>query len=160
MVAVIKGWSFEGCQQLQEGEAATGKRWRDNFGSIMVVGCRTSNGVFLRVKSSPVALRGRKQTLCIPAGEGGKVWKVFAEMLASTVGVGVAVKTPLQVLEEGGHVLMKKSYWEAVVGVEEEPGVASKSDGKKEHCVKVILTIVGTDLGWRQARKHLKMVGK
>lgn len=93
-MAVLKGFSSEGCQQLPEGEVAMGKRWRENFGSVMVVGCRNRNGNFLKIESSPVAQRGRNVALCIPAGVGGDGWRVFAEMLASTVGVGFQLRPP------------------------------------------------------------------
>lgn len=52
---------------------------------------------------------------------------------------------------------MKKPFREVVMGVEEEPGEIRELD--EEYFVKIVLTLVGSALGWRLTRKHLEMAG-
>lgn len=115
---------------------------------------RNQNGNFIKVESSPVELKRSRVVLCIPFGEGGGGWKVFASKLAFMVGVGVVSKAPGQRVEMVERRLTRQSYLEVAKGGSEETSTGG-SEGVKT--VTINFTFDGSVRGWSMIHKHLEM---
>lgn len=102
--------------------------WRDHHGTVAILVCANDYGNFLKVELSPMALKGRKVGLCLPAGkkEGGQRLEV-AEHITTSIGKGIQEKLP-----------PSPSKSSAKVGIENQPD-------KKQ--IKISLSFVGGEIG-------------